>query len=105
LAAQILCARHGIALVNTLTSSGWFHELIVPSAQTLVFPKGKTKFVMPHDGSIAKEPTNGIVLIGMGRAANAALARCGLGWFVIPRVTHHVDITQPTPPIELAVGA
>jgi hypothetical protein len=45
------------------------------------FLKGKTKFVMPEDGSIATEPPNGMVLIGVGKVANAALARCGLGWF------------------------
>ena len=72
----------GIAFVNALTSSGWFHELVVPNAQTLVFPQGKTKFVMPEDGSIATEPPNGMVLISMGAVANTALERSGLGWFV-----------------------
>ena len=79
----------GIAFVNALTSSGWFHELVVPNAQTLVFPKGKTKFVMPDDGSIATEPPNGMVLIGMGPVGNAALRRCELGLFV--------QIREPAP--------
>jgi hypothetical protein len=76
---------NGIALVNALTSSGWFHELVVPHAETLLFPKGKTKFILPEDGSVATEPPNGIVLIGMGELANTALSRCGLGWFVSNR--------------------
>jgi hypothetical protein len=37
---------------------------------------------MPEDGSVATEPTNGMVLIGVGKVANTALARCGLGLFV-----------------------
>lgn len=76
---------NGIALVNALTSSGWFHQFIVPHAETIVFPRGKTKFVMPEDGSIATEPPNGIALIGVGEFANIALSRCDLGWFVSTR--------------------
>lgn len=72
---------NGIALVAARTSADWFHEVVVPNAETLVFPDGKTKFVRP-DGSIGNEPGTGIVLIGMGAFPNAALARCGLGWFV-----------------------
>ena len=71
----------GIALVTSLTSADWFHELVVPNAQLLCFPKGKTKFERP-DGSIGKEPGTGVVLIGMGEIANAALERSGLGFFV-----------------------
>jgi|SRR5215831_10262469 len=76
---------NGIALVNALTSSGWFHDFVVPNAETVVFPKGKTKFVMPEDGSIATEPPNGVALVGVGELANTALGRCGLGWFVSNR--------------------
>jgi hypothetical protein len=71
----------GIALVAARTSADWFHEAVVPNAQTLLFPNGKTKFVRP-DGSIGKEPGTGVVLIGMGELANAALERSGLGFFV-----------------------
>jgi hypothetical protein len=72
----------GIALVAARTSADWFHEVVVPNAQTLLFPNGKTKFVRPSDGSIGKEPGTGVVLIGMGEIANAALERSGLGFFV-----------------------
>jgi hypothetical protein len=72
----------GIALVAARTSADWFHEVVVPNAQTLLFPNGKTKFVRPEDGSIGKEPGTGVVLIGMGEVANAALERSDLGFFV-----------------------
>ena len=70
--------KNGIALCSSLTSADWFHDLVVPNAQVLCFPKGKTKFIRA-DGSIGKEPGNGIVLIGAGDAANSALLRSGLG--------------------------
>jgi hypothetical protein len=72
----------GIALVTSLTSSDWFHGVLVPGviavSGLLCFPKGKTKFLRP-DGSIGKEPGNGIVLIGIGGEANTALLRSQLG--------------------------
>jgi hypothetical protein len=80
---------NGIALVAAYTSCDWFHNLVVPHAQTLVFPRGKTKFLRASDGSLGKEPSTGSVLIGMGSVANAALRRCELGLFV--------HIREPTP--------
>jgi hypothetical protein len=71
----------GIALVAARTSADWFHEVLVPNAQTVLFPNGKTKFVKPN-GEIGKEPGTGVVLIGAGEIANRALERSGLGWFV-----------------------
>lgn len=55
---------NGIGLVNALTSAAWFHDWM-PNASGLFFPKGKTKFVRP-DGTIAKQPANGIVLFSAG---------------------------------------
>jgi DNA N-6-adenine-methyltransferase (Dam) len=72
---------NGVAIVRAYTSSNWFHEHVVPRAETLCFPRGKTKFVRP-DGSIGKEPGHGVVLIGMGEVANVALERSELGFFV-----------------------
>lgn len=72
---------NGIAIVRAYTSSDWFHWHVVPRAETLLFPKGKTKFIRP-DGTIGGSPGHGVALIGMGAQANAALARCGLGLFV-----------------------
>jgi hypothetical protein len=72
---------NGIGIVRAYTSSNWFHKHVVPRAQTLCFPRGKTKFVRP-DGSVGKEPGHGVVLIGMGATANAALEQSGLGFFV-----------------------
>lgn len=71
---------NGVAIVNALTSAGWFHDWAT-ECETMVFPRGKTKFIRP-DGSQGRSPGNGIVLLGMGDAANVALARCDLGFFV-----------------------
>ena len=69
---------NGIALCAARTSADWFHEVVVPNAQLLLFPSGKTKFIRP-DGSIGKEPGTGVVLIGAGRVACEALLQSGLG--------------------------
>ena len=69
---------NGIALCAARTSADWFHELVVPNAELLLFPAGKTKFIRP-DGSIGKEPGTGIVLVGAGSVACEALLHCGLG--------------------------
>lgn len=71
---------NGIALVAARTSASWFHEWAV-RADTMLFPRGKTKFVRP-DGSVGKSPGTGVVLLGKGLDGNLALARCGLGFFV-----------------------
>jgi len=73
---------NGIAICRAYTSSRWFHDVVLPRAETLVFPKGKTQFLRP-DHTIGKEPGHGIVLIGAGEIANRALERSGLGWFVV----------------------
>src|SRR5262249_3932329 len=70
--------RNGIALVAARTSADWFHAIVVPNAELLLFPAGKTKFIRP-DGSIGKAPGTGIVLVGAGSVACEALLRCGLG--------------------------
>ena len=69
---------NGIAIVAARTSADWFHEVVVPNAELLLFPNGKTKFHRP-DGTIGKEPGTGIVLIGAGCVACEALRRSGLG--------------------------
>lgn len=73
---------NGVAVVRAYTSSGWFHDEVAPHAHTLLFPRGKTQFVRP-DGSIGKSPGHGVVLLGMGDVASAALMRSGLGWAVL----------------------
>lgn len=72
----------GIAIVRAYTSAGWFHDL-VPSADLILFPRGKTKFVRP-DGSIGKAPGAGVVLIGMGDKGCNALMNSGLGIYCVP---------------------
>ena len=42
----------GIAIVRAYTSSAWFQKWAV-KAQTMCFPRGKTKFIRP-DGSIGR---------------------------------------------------
>ena len=71
---------NGVALVRAYTSAGWFHDWAV-RAESMVFPRGKTKFVRP-DGTVGTAPGHGIVLLGMGAVANDALRRCGLGLYV-----------------------
>ncbi len=67
---------HGIGLVNALTSSGWFHDWM-PLASALFLPRGKTKFVRP-DGTVAKQPANGIVLFSAGNDGRNVLCNCSL---------------------------
>src|SRR5690348_15408106 len=50
---------NGVALVRAYTSSRWFHSHVVPNAQTLLFPLGKTKFVRP-DGTVGCSPGHGV---------------------------------------------
>ena len=71
---------NGIALVRAYTSSGWFHDWAI-HAETMLFPRGKTKFIRP-DGSRGRAPGHGVVLLGVGKRANTALERSGLGLFV-----------------------
>lgn len=70
----------GIAVVRAYTSSGWFHEWAV-KAETMLFPRGKTKFIRA-DGERGCSPGHGVVLLGMGAISNAALERSELGFFV-----------------------
>jgi hypothetical protein len=78
---KFLAHGNGVAIVRAYTSSDWFHDYVVPHAETLLFPRGKTKFHRP-DGSIGTAPGHGIVLVGMGEAANAALMRSGFGFSI-----------------------
>jgi len=77
---KFIAHADGIAVVRAYTSSGWFHDWAV-KADTLLFPRGKTKFIRP-DGSIGKAPGHGVVLLGMGETANTALEASGLGLFL-----------------------
>lgn len=82
----------GVAVVRAYTSAGWFHAHVVPRAETLLFPRGKTKFIPSAATKIAIEreagrpfrnaPGHGIVLIGMGAAARHALHRSALGFCI-----------------------
>lgn len=77
---------NGIALVAARTSAGWFHDEAV-RAETMLFPRGKTKFIRP-DGTRGESPGTGVVLLGMGEVANAALCRSGLGLCI---TVHHKE--------------
>lgn len=68
---------NGIAIVRAYTSAKWFHDYAI-KADAILFPRGKTKFIRP-DGSVGTAPGHGIVLLGMGNRAKAALMRSGLG--------------------------
>ena len=80
---------NGVAIVRAYTSSAWFHEWAV-LAETLCFPRGKTKFIpspemkaelerKSKNGTFHNAPGHGVVLLGMGATANAAIMQCGLG--------------------------
>jgi hypothetical protein len=81
---------NGIAIVRAYTSCDWWHAHVVPRAELLLFPRGKTKFHRP-DGTIGKAPGHGVVLIGMGETACTALRRSGLGWCA----SNQVRISHP----------
>lgn len=82
---------NGVAVVRSYTSSDWWHDHM-DRAQALLWPRGKTKFIpspelraklasRSKDGKFRNAPGHGIVLIGMGSVAIAALAQSGLGMF------------------------
>lgn len=75
----------GVAIVRAYTSSSWWHDLM-PRADGILFPRGKTKFIRP-DGSVGRSPGHGIVLVGMGDVACQALIRSKLGMFWNVRAT------------------
>ena len=87
---RFLDHRNGIAIVRAYTSAGWFHEHVV-RAESILFPKGKTKFLRPADDNelqvgkgpyiVGGSPGHGVVLIGMGEVSNDALSKSGLGIF------------------------
>jgi hypothetical protein len=70
----------GIAIVRAYTSSAWFHRYAI-HAETMLFPKGKTKFIRPNC-SVGRSPGHGVVLLGVGEVANDALRNSGLGFLV-----------------------
>jgi hypothetical protein len=72
-------ADGGIFVCVARTSADWFHELVLPNAELIGLPFGKTRFIKP-DGSPGPSPTNGIALISKGKVACEALRRSGLGF-------------------------
>lgn len=94
---------NGIAIVRAYTSSAWFHDWAI-RVETMLFPRGKTKFVRP-DGSIGGSPGHGIVLLGMGDKANTALCQSGFGFFVKvshPLQWHQTGTTAPVGPFSFS---
>lgn len=78
---KFLSHANGIAIVRSYTSSSWWHDHM-HRAETICFPRGKTKFIRP-DGCgglcVGKTPGHGVALIGMGHTSCSALLRSGLG--------------------------
>jgi hypothetical protein len=72
---------NGIAIVRAYTPSDWWHYMVAPRAEAMLFPKGKTKFIRP-DGSVGKSPGHGVALLGMGDVAIDALRDSDLGQFI-----------------------
>lgn len=98
---------NGIAVVRAYTSSEWFHETLVPRAEALLFPKGKTRFI-PSDEvrrrlelkAASKEkvwrnaPGHGVVLVAMGGVAINALRKSELGLFIDRRRERAAEIEE-----------
>lgn len=97
----------GIAVLRAYTSADWFHDQVFPRAEALLFPRGKTKFVRGEAmtsvsrkgdvarhlaGTVGTSPGHGVVLIGMGARACAALKRSDLGAFIDRR--HEIAVTS-----------
>jgi hypothetical protein len=63
---------NGIAIVRAYTSAGWFHDLAL-RAETMLFPRGKTKFIRP-DGTLGvlARPWRGTARDGRARQPRAA---------------------------------
>jgi hypothetical protein len=70
---KFLDHANGVGIVRAYTSAKWFHDHAT-RADLMLFPRGKTKFVKP-DGTVGKAPGHGVVLLGMGEHAVAALLR------------------------------
>jgi hypothetical protein len=81
----------GVAVVRSYTSSDWWHDHM-HRAHALLWPRGKTKFIpspelrakleaKAKNGKFHNAPGHGIVLVGMGSIACAALGTSGLGMF------------------------
>lgn len=92
---------NGIAICRAYTSSDWWHAVVIPNAECLLFPLGKTKFVRPN-GTIGTAPGHGVALIGMGEVSNTALENSQLGWFV--RLRQPVSATQSKKEAPLSVA-
>lgn len=105
---KFLAHGNGIAVVRAYTSSDWFHDHVAPHAETLLFPRGKTKFirgtamesktkdgVVVHPaGSRGESPGHGVVFIGMGDVANEALRQSNLGYFIDPFLADVVHLRK-----------
>jgi hypothetical protein len=72
-------ADGGIFVCVARTSSRWWHALVLPRAELICFPTGKTRFHNPN-GSLGASPTNGVALIAKGEVACAVLRQSGLGF-------------------------
>ena len=77
---KFLAHGNGIAIVRAYTSASWFRDLAL-RAETMLFPRGKTKFIRP-DGTVGSQPGHGVVLLGMGGHCNRALQASRLGFVV-----------------------
>jgi hypothetical protein len=85
----------GIAIVRAYTSAAWFHEWAV-RVDTMLFPRGKTKFIRP-DGTIGRAPGHGVVLLGMGRGPPGLCVRVDLDSSSDYRRAILAQTSRPTP--------
>lgn len=100
---------NGIGIVRAYTSSSWWHDWM-PKADSICFPRGKTRFVPSKETRLRLEeearqrarkkglstakfnnaPGHGIAIFSAGPKGREVLARCGLG-MLWPIVNHDGD--------------
>jgi len=73
-------ARHGdgIALVPPRVGARWFHDIVLSTADAILFLKGRVSFIDPEAQQAVKGNNADSILIAYGGSNVAALARCGL---------------------------
>lgn len=73
-------AQHGngVALVPPRVGARWFHEIVLSSADAILFLKGRVAFIDPAAQKSANGNNADSILIAYGSKNVAALERCGL---------------------------
>lgn len=73
-------ARHGngVALIPPRVGARWFHDVVLSTADAILFLKGRVSFIDPAAQQAVKGNNADSILIAYGSGNVAALAHCGL---------------------------